>query len=245
MLRAPWSPMPEIDFEVPDLQRFNDALERFARRGIPFVARNTLNGAAFRGREIWTKVVLPAKLEMRNKWTVRSIRVVKARGRSIRRMESRLGSLADYMAIQERGGTERKKGTHGVPIPTSVASGEGRGKQPRKKLVRRPNRLPNIRLTSLRPGMSAEQRRVVAVAMAARTKRRYVFMDLGERKGIYRVRGGKRPKVDLIWDLTKGSVVIPPSGTLAKTLLLLTPQIPDIAKRAMIQQLRFNRVTGF
>lgn len=238
--------MPEIDFEMRDLQRWNDALERFARRGIPFVARNTLNSAAFLGRKIWVEGALPSELTLRNKWTARSIRVKKARGRDVRRMESKLGSLADYMRVQELGGVERKTGTHGVAIPTSVASGEGRGKQTRQRLVRRPNRLPNISLGQRpRAGMSRQQRNLVAVKMAVATKRRFVFLDLGRRKGIYRVRGGRRPRIDLIWDLTHPSVRIPPSATLQKTLAVVTPQIPGLAKRAMLQQLRFHRVVGF
>lgn len=236
----------EIDFEMRDLQRWNDALEQFARRGIPFVARNTLNSAAFAGRKIWTEVVMPRELTLRNKWTVQKTWVEKARGRDVRRMEAKLGSLADYMAIQESGGTEAKTGAHGVPIPTSVASGEGRGKQNRRKVVRKPNRLHRIDLGNRpRPGMTQTQRNVVAVKIAIKTKRRYVFLDLGKRKGIYRVRGGRRPRIDLIWDLTHPSVRIPPSATLQKTLRLLAPQIPELAKRAMLQQLRFHRVVGF
>lgn len=228
----------EIHFNAPGLQQLRRSLSIYARRGLPHAGRNALNGIAFAAREEWQRQAA-SKMTLRNTWTTRSMRVVKARGINLRGMESVVGSVADYMATQEDGGVERKRGKHGVSIPTSVASGEGRGANPRQRLVRRPNRLGSIQLAA-RPGKTSRQRNAIAISQARASGRKYVFLDLGRRRGIFRVSGGKRrPKIDMVWDLTRPTVRIPATHTLQRTLDAINPSrtIP-IMQRALMEQLQ-------
>ena len=234
----------EINFRSPDLIKLREALRSYARRGLPHAARNALNGIAFEARERWQQEMAEA-MTLRNTWTTRSVRVVKARGTNVRRMEAVLGSLAAYMATQEEGGQLRKKHKHGVSVPTSVASGEGRGAQPRRKVVRRPNRLPNIHLAT-RIGSSRKQRNVVAIRMAIAAGRKFIFLELERHQGIFRLSGGKRrPRVDMLWDLSRPSVRIPPTHTLGKTMGAMPQRATIHLERALLAQLARARVPGY
>lgn len=234
----------DVSFDSPDLIQLVRKLESFARRGIPHAARNGLNATAFAAREQWQREI-QFSMTLRNDWTRRSIQVTQARGNDVAQMESKVGSVADYMETQEHGGTERKKHKHGVAIPTSIASGEGRGARPRRRLVRRPNRLPSIQLTP-RIGDSQKRRNAIAIGGALRAGRKYVFLELEKRSGIFKLSGGKRrPKIDLLWDLTKASVRIPPTRTLGHTLQNIGPQTKAAIQGALIAQLQRHGVARF
>ena len=122
----------QATLHAPDIERLRRALETYAERGVPHAVRKALNASAFEARKAWISRI-ESTFTLRKAWTTRSVRVSKARGTSMSRMEAVLGSTAPYMAIQETGGTKRKGGRHGVPIPTSVSSGEGRGARPRPR----------------------------------------------------------------------------------------------------------------
>lgn len=226
--------------DTSELAQLEASLARLSRRAIPYAARNTLNAAAFEGRREWVDQI-EKTFTLRNKWTTRSLRVVKARGTSMRGMQATLGSVAPYMATQEEGGVLRRTGKHGVAIPTSVASGEGRGARPRRRMVRRPNRLPSIQLGARGlSSMSKRQRNAVAISLAQRAGRKFVFLELERRKGIFRLSGGKRrPRLDLVWDLSRPAVRIPQSGTLERALRSILPTLPRIQERALVDQIDF------
>lgn len=225
-----------IDFNTPGLALLRTQLLSVARRGVQHAGRNALNATAFEVREEWQRQIAEAMV-LRNKWTQRSIRVTKARGTNLALMHAVVGSVADYMRIQEFGGTETKSGRHGVPIPTTVASGEGRGASVRRRLVRRPNRLPNVQLAP-RPGKTRKQRNAAAIDQAIRSGRKHVFLELDRRKGLFLLAGGKRSRrVELIWDLSRPSVRIPATRTLGASMA----KAPDIAaplvRKALVEQL--------
>lgn len=236
----------DVIFDERKLQRAVNVLGNFARRGIPHATRNGLNASAFEGRKAWTKEVEKA-FTLRNTFTTRSLRVQKARGIDMRKMHSVLGSTADYMAEQETGGTERKSGKHGVPIPTPTSSGEGRAAK-RLRPVRRPNWLPKISLANRgsQTGMHRQQRNAVAIRKARKAGRKYVLLELEKRVGIFRLSGGKRrPKVDMVWDLSQPTVKTKPARTLRQTLWLITPTLPRLHVRAILEQLRRAGIRGF
>ena len=229
-----------IAADMHEVERLADHLERFAKRAIPYAARASLTSSAFEAREAWTKQ-LGAELTLRNTWTKRSLRVEKARSLDLRRMEAVVGSTADYMRKQELGGRERKRGKHGVPIPTSVASGEGRGAKPRRRVVRRPNRLASIQLRTVRSIKSRRQRNAATISRAKRAGKKYVFLDLERSKGLFRLAGGKRrPKVDMIWDLSRPAVRVAPNPTLGPALAAVEPLLLRIHLRSLREQVRRN-----
>lgn len=234
----------QIRFDSPDLIDLRNRLYEMARKGVPHAGRNALNRAAFATREQWQRQIY-FDLTTRNAWTARSIQVDQARGLDVARMEATVGSAAPYMRTQEEGGVEQKQGKHGVAVPTPVASGEGRGARPRRRMVRGPNKLPNIQLTA-RIGGTQKQRNAIAISGALRTGRRHVFLETENKKGLFRISGGKRrPKIDMVWDLTKPSVRIPATPTLQPALQAVQRRLPDILVRTLLEQLQRHRVVGF
>lgn len=223
-----------ITVNAAEIHRLANRLERLNRRGIPFAKIETINRAAF-GTQRDARRGLADRMILRNPWTIRSIRVRKA---TLRTMEAATGSTERYMEVQEVGGIETASGAHGVVIPTTVASGEGRGVRPRKRLVRRPNRVSRIKLSQRIRTSSRKQRNVVAVREAIRTNRRFIFLDLQRSKGIFRVFGGKRnPRVEMIHDLSRPSVTTPRNPWLMPAARGQTQQLTRYYATALERQL--------
>jgi hypothetical protein len=234
-----------IRFESRDLDRFERHLGEVAKQAIPHGVRNGLNKIAFEARTEWQEQ-LGSRMVLRNNYTARSILVDKATGTNLETMRSVVGSVADYMGLQEDGGSVASKGKHGVTIPTPVSSGEGRGANPRKKLVRRPNRLSSIHLGSRLSTSNRKQRNAASIRQAIASGRKYAFLELERRKGLFRISGGKRkPKVDMVWDLTRKAVTLPKNATLEPTLSRISTRIPHHFAEAMVEQLRRRKVFGY
>lgn len=196
------------DSEIKNLER---KLKSVAIRALPFATKNTLNQTAFAAMRNARENVREGMIN-RNRFTERSIRVEQAQGLKITRQEAIVGSIADYMEDQEFGGVETKTGRHGVAIPTTYSSGEGEGSAVRRRLPRKINKLANVRLQRRKRGRgSRRQQNFIAIKEAAASGHKTVFMDLGRRKGIFRITGGKkRPKIHMIYDLSRTSVQIKP-----------------------------------
>ncbi len=234
-----------IRFESRDAERLERELGEVAKQAVPHGVRNGLNKVAFEARTEWQEQ-LGSRMVLRNNYTARSILVDKATGTNLETMRSVVGSVADYMGLQEDGGTVASKGKHGVTIPTPVSSGEGRGANPRKKLVRRPNRLSSIHLGSRLSTSNRKQRNAASIRQAIASGRKYAFLELERRKGLFRISGGKRkPKVDMVWDLTRKAVTLPKNATLEPTLSRISTRIPHHLAEAMVEQLRRRKVLGY
>lgn len=227
-----------IVFNDRDLVRAERKLRDVSKKAFPHGIRNGLNQTAFEARKEW-QGQLGKSMVLRNKYTERSVLVDKASGTNVDSMRSVVGSVLDYMETQEKGGSEAKKGKHGVTIPTSVSSGEGRGAKPRRKMVRGPNKLRAIQLGNNYRSGNRKQRNIVAVKMAKAHGRKYVFLELQRRKGLFRVSGGKRrTKIDMVWDLTNPSVSIPKNPTMDPAIEQLRPRMPGFFVEAMEAQLK-------
>lgn len=215
---------------IEDLQR---DLHHVRAKAVPHAMRNALNDEAFAARKAW-QGNLKKKLTLRSRFTDRSVRVDKARGTNMRTMRSVVGSVADYLPEQEFGAAVPKSA-----IPTGVASGEGRipGSE-RRRLVRRPNLKRNIRLP--RPIGGPGKRRVAAtIAQAKRKKQRFVLLEDGLRKGIFRVGGGKRKtKLSMVYDLSHRAITKKARPTLGPALEKVIRRAPAIHRRALKAQFR-------
>jgi len=125
----------------------------------------------------------------------------------------------DYMEDQEFGTTKGKKGKKGVSIPTTVSSGEGEGARVRRRVVRRPLRMKRIKL--LRTGVKSRSKMqfIVATIKAAAKmggRNRFIYLPFNNHPGIYQVTGGrKKPKIKLIYDLSRKSIIIAPNPWLS------------------------------
>jgi hypothetical protein len=236
-----------ITINAAQVRRFEDKLERLNSRGILFAELETVNRAAFETMKD-ARQQLSGKMTLRNQWTKRSILVRKANRTTL---EASVGSTQQYMATQEIGGREDATGKNGVAIPTSVASGEGLGAKPRKKMVRRPNRVSRITLTGGKKRTPKTRKQVLLfkVQDAVWSGKRVIFHDFGggKKKGFFKVKGGSRsfkrgwPKgarLNMLYDLSRKSVNIPRNPWLMPAARQQVQQLPRYYSDALQRQLK-------
>ena len=225
-----------IEIDEKQIKQYAADLKTFASRAYPFATKATVNRAAFETRKEY-QANMRGELTLRNKWTERSVQVDQARTLEVSRQEAVVGSVAPYMDEQEFGGVVRSGGTY-QPIATSYAAGQT-GK--RTRLPRKPNKLRNIRLKR-RPGGSNP----AAVREAAGSGNKYIYMDMGRRRGIFRVLGSKRkPRIRMVWDLSRRSVRVPRNPLLAPATNKIEKRIPQYYAEAALFQLQRHRILGY
>lgn len=227
-------------FKIDDkeIKEFEADLKTFARKAYPFATKNTINEAAFIAQR-FARQDVNKKMIQRNNFTIKSIQVEKSRTLNVSRQAATVGSTADYMETQEFGGIKSKKGSQGVAIATSYSAGQGRGAV-RTRLPRKANTLEDIKLRK-RGGktLSRRQRSSMQIKAAATTGKRFVFLDLGRKKGIFRVIGGVRnAKIHMVHDMTEQSVTIPRNPWLKPAVDDVQKIIPSLYKRSLVFQLK-------
>lgn len=240
----------EMQLDIYDLEK---DLKVLKRRAYPFATKETLNQAAFHGREIAQRTIERRFIE-RNRWTRGSVRYNRTTTLDVDRQQTEVGSTEDYMRTQEIGGARRKRGKHGVPIPTSYSAGQSHAKQ-RTRITRRPNRLQAIRFRRKQfrsLGKNYKQRLLVAVLMAVKTGDRFLYAEFpNNRRGIMRVVGGRRgntrgwpgnARLEMVHDLSRGIVIIPPTPWLRPTTNEVNRMIPDLYRKALLFQLRRHKL---
>lgn len=232
------------------LEQLENDLDRFGKQALPYAIRDTLNAAAFQTAEM-AKEEISHKFIERNTYTRRSVRYKKTFSRDINRMESYAGSIQPYMRQQEEGFTEHKSGKHGVPIPSSAASGQ-MGSRLRTRRLQRKNWLSSINLSSSR--VKGRGRTVASVRDAVDTGKRVIFIDsrsdhYGRPTGLYRVVGGRKggrgwptgARLQLIYDLERSSVRTKAHPWLEPATNKVTVNIDKLYRDALIRQIRLNR----
>jgi hypothetical protein len=231
-----------LDLEIDDLEK---ELKMFAKRAYPFATKQTLNKTAAVTRE-FAQEEIDRKFIQRNTWTRRTVRFNMTTTLDVDRQESEVGSIEDYMETQEKGGFERKKGRHGVAIPTAYSAGQGHARQ-RTRLVRRPNQLRVIKFQQKRfksLGRTPKQRLKVAVKTAIKRGDRFLYAEFsGRRKGIMRLLGGKRrTRLEMVHDLTREIIMIPARPWLRPAVNRAVREMPGIYRAALIFQLKRHRI---
>lgn len=145
-----------------DLKDLEFELGRLNKKAIPFATRAAINSIAFEIQKEARKTI-DEKFVNRNKFTKQSVRVERSRTLNMRSQEALVGSIADYMATQEFGGTAKGRGNQ--PIATSVSAGQSESTRPRTRLPRRPNRMQSIQLKRRARGSQSRRQRNKAAAM--------------------------------------------------------------------------------
>ena len=231
-----------ITIDDKELKRFEGDLKTFAAKAYPFATRQTVNRSAFVARELMQRNI-SRDMVTRNRFTVGSVRVEPTRSLIVSQQEAIVGSIAPYMDEQEFGSVKVSTGKEGTAIPTSYSAGQ-RGQRPRTRVPRRVNALQNIQLLKRRKrGGSRKSRNAGVIKHAATSGNKYVFLDLGRTKGIFRVVGGKRkPRIRMVADLSRRSVVIPATPTLGPAVRETQRSIPLRYKRALEFQLKKQRL---
>lgn len=191
--------------QTSDIRNLERQLNTLERQSMPYVTRRALNDTAFDAMNV-IKANINANMVTRNTWTERSIRVEKSGRGAISSQKAIVGSTADYMEDQEFGGTKQ-----GQSIPTSYSAGQSGNS--RTRVPRKANRITNISLATryAARGTSNKQRNFLAV----RSREKFIYMDLGHCRGIFRVTGSKKtPKINMVQDLTRSSTPIPKNPTI-------------------------------
>jgi len=218
-----------FNLDTTNIDKFQRELKFFGRNIYPKSQGSALNKAAYETQQRY-KMAVRRKFTLRNQHTERSIRYQKVKGLNPRSQHAVVGSTADYMLDQEFGTTIKKTGKHGVSIPTTVASGEGEGARPRRKVVRRPLRRGSIRLENKRLRAKSKRQFIVAAVRATAAKggrNKFVYLPLDKHPGIYQVLGGKsKPRIRLLHDLSKPSVVIHARRPLKQSVDAIAPRVP-------------------
>lgn len=195
-----------------DMRHLERGLGDLSRNGVAFAQRNTINDLAFDTQRRARENIRNNYIN-RNTWTVRSVRVDKAR---TTRDSAEVGSTERYMADQEFGAVRHTN----TNIATRAASGEGTGTGVRRRVVRRANRMDRIaRQVKRNKNMSSQAiTNYVALKEAKADGRKFVYQSRGKRKGIYKVFGTKRkPKSRMVQDLSRKVAVVPKREWLGPT----------------------------
>lgn len=229
--------------DTSELRKLEKDLSTYASRALPYAVRETLNRQAFESQRDWRRLAGKTMI-LRNGWTTRSIQVAKAKSLDLRSMQAIVGSAADYMATQEEGEMQGKKGRHGVPIP---AAAPGARKQ-RKRNPSGPNKLKTIKLL---PRVSGHRSRKVSAAFEMAKRRggsQYAYLELGKgKRGIYRLsyRATGRSSLKKVWDLSKSRVTIKANPTMQRATAQVVPLSDGYYREAMLTQLRRHRILGY
>jgi len=231
-----------IKIDDKELKKYERDLKSFASRAYPYATRNTVNSAAFKAREI-AQGNVRNDMTLRNRWTEKSIQVDKTKTLNVNKQAGVVGSVADYMETQEFGGVKTRGRGASVAIATAYSAGQ-EGQRPRTRLPRRPNRMQNIALQKKRKaGRSKRQQNFLAVKEAAQSGQKFVYLDLGKRKGIFRVLGGKRkPRIKMVQDLSRPTVAIPKNPWLSPAVKDTQVFIPQIYFDSLRFQLQRNNL---
>jgi hypothetical protein len=237
--------MSAITVDLRDFKRLTKDLQTFAKKAIPHAARNALTSFANVAALGWQREISQAFV-LRNSFTTRSIQTVKASGIRLDSMQSKVGSIAPYMGLQESGGTSHGKGAH-KGIPTAVAAGQAQGAL-RTKLIRPGRKLSAIHApTVIGARGNRKQRNRVAMMMARRKGQKFALLERpGGGKGLFLLGGGKRKlTTKLVWDVSRGSVQVKPEPTLQRALRYVEPKLVAIQQDAVLTQLKRNKVLGY
>lgn len=230
-----------FDIKSKNIKKLEKGLAKFSARSLPFATKKTLNDAAFAAQKI-ARADVKKNMINRNAFTVRSILVNQTKSLNINKQASEIGSIAPYMETQEFGGIKRKQGKIGTPIATSYSAGQSENAQPRTKLPRKANKLQNIQLKRAQiKAKNRKQRNAIAVRMASILKNKYVYLNLGQRQGIFKVLGKKNNiQVKMIHDLSQNSVKIDKNPWLMPATKEVKTMIPAFYADALRFQLRRN-----
>jgi hypothetical protein len=230
-----------LTVDTRELKKLSRDLTRVKKSALPYAVRATLNSLAFEARGEYQRE-MGAKMKLRNKYTVGSVRVDKAGGLQVHTMKATMGTVADYMDEQEEGAVQAKEGKHGVPLPAAAPGArKNRGRVARAKQIRAINILPRV--------TGHRSRKIgAAFSMAARRGgKQFAFLKLRPgRQGIYEINPGrKRLGLRKVWDLSKGTITIPRNPMMKSAVQRANRLRDGIWREALLSQLKLHRALGY
>jgi hypothetical protein len=231
-----------ITVDLKEIKEFEKDLKVFASSAYPYATRDTVNETAFKAMSL-AKEHVNKNMVIKNAWTMRGIKVSKTKSLIVSQQQSVVGSVDDYMERQEFGGVVHG-GKVGKPIATSASANQGSA-NPRTKATTRSNRLSRIKLhkrhrRALKSGMNRHARIAAQIRQAAEDSEKYVYLETKNRKGIYRLQGGRRkPKIkSMVWDLSRKNTVTKKNPWLKPSVDEVRLHSPRIYRDSLIFQLK-------
>jgi len=234
----------EFKFDLSQITRFEKVtLNQVSKAALPLAVRGTLNTAAFKTRENYQQS-MKEEFTLRNTFTERSARFQTAKTLKIMDMESKTGSIAEYMLKQESGARLKSIGKWGVQIPTAQAAGQV---GTRTGVVKKKFRHGYLKLAN-ETGIKAKNKKqfiLMSIRVAAlRSQSPYVFLPLSH-PGIYKVtaqgkipraffktKTGKKKKRNFKWGKPRGT----PGQEQLRLLYSLKRKEVKIEKTEMLQK---------
>ena len=239
------------------LKQFERDLLTYRASAYPHAVRNTLSDLAFFGQAAW-RVEMGKRLILKNKYTAGSVRVDKAKGTNLAKLQSVVGSVADYMDDMERGGTQTNDGKL-KPLATSKAAGQAKGRVPRTKTVRRAHQFRNMgnQIGRWKKPKNSNADLLVGAYYALKQGRKH-FKSRGK---IFVIRGGEIQnrnvggrdvpgvvglKVDMLYDVTKRAYTTAPIPIMRPTMERMTAQrFEPVYTLRLAQQLKRHRILNY
>lgn len=218
-----------------ELRGYVKLLGRLRKKDVPHATRNHLNRMAFTAQK-FAKGNIRGQMTLRNRFVERSVQVRKARGMNVRTQISFVGSPLELLATQEFSGSKDRP-----TLPTTVASGEGKGVRPRRKLPRRSWASRNIEIHAQRGkrARSQKQRNAIAIAVARKRKDKFAYLKTAKMEGLFRITKTQVRAVAVFWQTP---VDIPANPWLGPAGEAMRPRAPGIWKAEFVRQLRRSGV---
>lgn len=209
------------------------------KEGVPRAMRDTLSTTAVNARKSARRMIdenLVIKGGKSSNPAVRGVQFEKAKTLDPKRMSSSVGHVAAFWPLQEFGGSAQRGGSTGVAIPTGAAASQA-GTNKRTKQVTARNRLSRVKLSRTKvQARNRKQRNALLIAAAKSGEgSKEVFLDLGRRKGIFRV---TKRKITMLYDLSSTNVRVPASPAIYPAAERQAAFIPENFERALRFQLR-------
>ncbi len=223
-----------ISLDDKQIKQLEARLDGMVKDGFPKATRDTLNITVANGRKSARRMALEQMTIKGAKGqnpALRGIQFEQTQSLNPRNQVAKLGHTAPFWPLQEFGGVVVKKSSEGIAIPTGAAANQA-GSTKRTKAVAKRNRLSNIRLNrDIVRAKNRKQRNAILIAEARKPgASKEVFLDLGRRKGIFRV---KRNEIVMLHDLSHDVVFVPPNPTIFPAAERQAKFIPEVYQRRL------------
>jgi hypothetical protein len=233
-----------------DFDKYVEGLDGYRKRGMYFGVKNTMNFIMEEGASKYKAKIQNAFI-LRNRWTLGSVRYLRARGRKVQDLEAQYGSYMHYMYLQEFGlPSSGQAGNKSIATYFSAYGKRGAGE--RRKLPTAKYRQSSIKFTPLEGSDTRSRvRDAIMKAKTAKTfftggfptpaKRGAYSVSLARRES-YSIKSHRKMMLDfnMIHDTSKKEVKISRRPLMQFTNLILENMIPRAFENFMLVEVQRN-----
>lgn len=228
-----------ISLDTKNIKLLQARLDVLDKKGFPKATRDTLNITVANARKTARRLIqenMVIKGAKNSNPALRGVQFDQTQSLIVKDQKAVIGHTSPFWPLQEFGGTVFAKGKDGLPIPTGAAANQ-RGVAIRTRQVAARNRLSRIKLgRSTVRAKNRKQRNAVLIAQAKkRGAKKDVFLDLGAKKGIFRV--GK-DKITMMYDVSEKSARLRPRPAIFPAATRQAKFIPEVYERQLTKQFK-------